>query len=264
MKYITILLTLFLMKSCGNSKDIAITNEENTKITTEQLTGTYTIILLENEESISTKLSLVFDESSNKVKGFAGCNNFFGTFNTEGETITFSELASTKKMCPEKNMNSEMFVMNALSEVNSYSLENNILNLKKETSNLIRAKKVQDKIKITYETSTRGFFEIIWISQDSISFSKDRSLKVLETSNCPKKEWNGLLQLLQNIDIKSLEKLEAPSKKFQYDGAVMATLKIESEGNDYTTNIFDHGNPPEEIKELVNKILSMKKISIKE
>jgi len=265
MKYITILLTVFLLKSCGNTKDVVNNNEDVAAlIRTEQLSGTYTITMLGDIESRSQKLTLEFDENSNKISGFGGCNRFFGTFNTNGDKITFKELASTKMMCPEENMNTEKNMMDALAQTTMYSLENNILYLKNETSDLISAKKVQEKIMITYETTTRGFFEIIWVSKGSISFSKDRSLKERETYDCPEKEWQEILGMIQNIDIKTLSELKAPSKKYQSDIAAMATLKIESEGEDFKTTIFDHGNPPKEIEGLVNKVLSMKKMSIKD
>jgi len=264
MKYIIILLTVFLLKSCGNTKDIENTKEDNALMKIEQLSGTYLITMFGRVKLRSKKLTLELDESTNKVSVFGGCNSFFGTFNANGNHITFNELVSTRKMCSEENMEAEQYMMDALAQTTRYSLEKNILNLKNETSSLMSAKKVQEKIMITYETSTRGFYEIIWISKDSISFSNDRNLKERKTSDCPEKEWNELLALLQNINIKSLSELEAPTKKHQYDGAAMATLKVESEGEIYSTNIFDHGYPPKEIEELVNIVLSMKKMSTKE
>ena len=39
----------------------------------------------------------------------------------------------------------------------------------------------------------------------------------------------------------------------------MATLQIENGETSYKTEIFDHGNPPKAISDLVNKVLSLKK-----
>ena len=43
-----------------------------------------------------------------KVLGNSGCNNFFGSFSSQGEKITFSDLGSTKMFC-EKSVETEFF-----------------------------------------------------------------------------------------------------------------------------------------------------------
>jgi hypothetical protein len=119
----------------------------------------------------------------------------------------------------------------------------------------------QENMMFTYEKMTRGFYEIIWITKDSISFSNNQSdLSDKKTYNLPQEDWNKLLSLLQDFNIKTLPELEAPSKMHQYDGAAMATLKINTKEEVYKTNIFDHGYPPKAIEALVNKVLSMKKM----
>jgi len=44
--------------------------------------------------------TLNFSEGK-KVAGFAGCNNFFGSYELTGRTLTFSGLGSTRKLCNE-------------------------------------------------------------------------------------------------------------------------------------------------------------------
>ena len=117
---------------------------------------------------------------------------------------------------------------------------------------------VQDKIVITYEASTRGFYEKTWITKDSVSFSNDRSLATVAVAKCESSDWNILTTLIKDINVKELPELEAPSKMHQVDGAAMATLKIELNNEVYQTNIFDHGHPPKTISQLVNKVLSIK------
>jgi|GEM_PF-1488961 len=38
-------------------------------------------------------------KSGGEVRGFGGCNNFFGTYVQDGQMLTFGPLASTKKFC---------------------------------------------------------------------------------------------------------------------------------------------------------------------
>ena len=47
--------------------------------------------------------------------GLAGCNRYFGPMILEGNTISFGNLASTRKMCPESVMGQEQRFLQALS-----------------------------------------------------------------------------------------------------------------------------------------------------
>jgi hypothetical protein len=118
----------------------------------------------------------------------------------------------------------------------------------------------QEPMRITYEASTRGFYEKIWITKDTISFSTDRSLKTVTTFKCHKEDWDSILELTNILNLNILPTLNAPTNMRQVDGAAMATLKIELQNEVYKTNIFDHGHPPKTIAELVNKVLSIKEM----
>lgn len=50
-----------------------------------------------------------------KVRGSLGCNRFTGTYAQDGYKLTFGPLASTKMVCPEPQMKTEMRVSAALS-----------------------------------------------------------------------------------------------------------------------------------------------------
>jgi hypothetical protein len=116
----------------------------------------------------------------------------------------------------------------------------------------------QDEMVITYEASTRGFYEKTWITKDSVSFSSDRSLATVTVVKCESSVWESLMALKKDINVSELPELEAPTKMYQVDGAAMATLKIAMNNEVYETNIFDHGHPPKAISKLVNKVLSIK------
>ncbi|MGB0864776.1 MAG: META domain-containing protein, partial [Saprospiraceae bacterium] len=40
-----------------------------------------------------------FNTEEHKVSGFSGCNNFFGSYKVDGNNISFSQMASTRKLC---------------------------------------------------------------------------------------------------------------------------------------------------------------------
>lgn len=45
-----------------------------------------------------------FDFANKRVSGSAGCNNFFGSFETTGDVIKFSGMGSTRKMCMDEDV----------------------------------------------------------------------------------------------------------------------------------------------------------------
>ncbi len=108
-----------------------------------------------------------------------------------------------------------------------------------------------------YEAFSRGFFLHIEVNEKYIKTSKDRSLKKIKTKKCLNKDWEHLLAITKTIAIKSIGQLEAPDNKRHIDAAAIAHLNIISQGQKYHSANFDHGNPPKEIKQLVNTILSL-------
>ena len=48
--------------------------------------------------------------SGGELSGSGGCNNFFGTYTVDGETLTIGPLASTKKMCASGMMEEQAFL----------------------------------------------------------------------------------------------------------------------------------------------------------
>lgn len=116
----------------------------------------------------------------------------------------------------------------------------------------------QEMVKISYRASTRGFFEVIEITGDSASFTKDYNLKNIDKVALPQEEKADIINLLSKIDINSITELEPPSKTHQYDAAPAAFLKITRGDAEFMTPSFDHGNPPKAISDIVEKILSLK------
>jgi hypothetical protein len=125
-------------------------------------------------------------------------------------------------------------------------------------SNEMSSNQEEKSMQLTYRVSTRGFFEILWITKDSITISKDRDLIKTTSYSYPESDWQELMTLVNVIDIENLPNLEAPTKKHQYDGAAMVTLKINVDDQEFETPIFDNGEPPKAIEAIVNKLLSIK------
>lgn len=118
------------------------------------------------------------------------------------------------------------------------------------------SKDLKDTV-ITYTANTRGFYEKITIQNQEVSINKKRGDEGLgETRKISDSDWKTLVALFSKIDLEKLNTYEGPTKKRQFDGAPFGSITIHYQGKDYENAAFDHGNPPVEIKEFVDKVVS--------
>jgi len=78
--------------------------------------------------SLNPPVTLLLDESQKKVSGYAGCNRFFGSYQSENTGITFSGMGSTKMFCQE-TMPIEDAYFKALGNVQAFKTTDNQLHL---------------------------------------------------------------------------------------------------------------------------------------
>lgn len=237
--------------------------------------GDYTISQIGDNDAISPKLTISFDDKSNQVSGFAGCNTFFGSYSIKGDTIKFGAIGASKKFCQKEINTVESHFLNILNKVNSFSVRDNNLILSENDTILLKATaslitKKSDIVKdsyttaITYKTSTRDSFEYVSISKSNITISEDRNLQTLTNYSCEEEDWKALNNLIENTALETMYMLKAPSDKRLFDAAAEATLAIQLGDIQYLSPVFDHGNPPKEIEALVNKVLSIKEKTVKQ
>ena len=69
-------------------------------------------------------------------------------------------------------------------------------------------------------------------------------------------EWNSLLKSLETVNLEGLNEIKPPSVRHQFDGAPIANLKVIRGNKTYQSSSFDHGNPPQEIKDVVDKMIA--------
>lgn len=119
-----------------------------------------------------------------------------------------------------------------------------------------QSKKNQEAISIEYSAHSRGTYKHIFVNKKQISIENKRGESPI-VKTCNESHWDALLKALKPVDIENISNLKAPSEKRFYDGAAIANLKIIYKGKTYETPSFDHGNPPNEIAELVKEILSI-------
>jgi len=100
---------------------------------------------------------------------------------------------------------------------------------------------------IDYSASTRGSSIKIIASPHQIVYNNE----ILEITS---EKWNSLTSLIKEINLNNLKNLKAPSEDRFRDAALAADLKITTSENLFTSSQFDHGNPPKELKPLLNML----------
>jgi putative lipoprotein len=70
---------------------------------------------------------LRFDPGRGTAAGFAGCNRFSGTFQTDGARLRFGPIVATRMACPEPTMQLETAFLGALDATTAYALDGKTL-----------------------------------------------------------------------------------------------------------------------------------------
>ena len=114
---------LILQQTCSRDKDY---NHE------DLLNSQWELVSV-NDKTIDSAVkrpTLLFVEEGSKTNGFAGCNQFFGTYSLGADSLSFSGLGSTKMFC-EQSQKLEDQYLKALSSITHFvvSQEGNRLTL---------------------------------------------------------------------------------------------------------------------------------------
>ena len=116
----------------------------------------------------------------------------------------------------------------------------------------------QNQLKLIYQAHTRGFFEEVSITEKSIVLLNNRRRINPVIDSITIEKWKACVDLVNTIDLKSMSQLIAPSNLRKSDRVPFAHLSIIKKGDTLKSIDFDHKNPPKELKELVDLILSTK------
>jgi hypothetical protein len=115
----------------------------------------------------------------------------------------------------------------------------------------------QDLKTLTYTASTRGYYFKVLVDSTTVYVLTDREGNNMRKALLKPEDWQELNKLLKTVSLKELDKLMAPSEGRVVDRAAIASLKVKLSDEEYESLPFDHGNPPIEIKALIDKILQL-------
>jgi heat shock protein HslJ len=79
-----------------------------------------------------------FDGTKKQASGFAGCNNFFGSYELHGSSLKFGPLGATRMFCEGVSGEVEIRFMQALEQTRTWKLRDGALLLLKDSEVLAR------------------------------------------------------------------------------------------------------------------------------
>jgi len=111
-----------------------------------ELQNTYWKVIELDGKAVSTpegmrEAHVILASEGSRAHGHAGCNNFFGSFETSEDKLSFSALGSTMMACPE-GMDTEQAFLQALGETTRYEISGQFLTLYAEDHPLARLEAV--------------------------------------------------------------------------------------------------------------------------
>lgn len=109
-----------------------------------------------------------------------------------------------------------------------------------------------------YEAMTRGFYKKITIEGSKITLQTSRDTDPI-VGEVTASDLELLNTYYKKVDVAALPNLKAPSENRFHDGATMDFLRIIKNNETFRSSEFDGGNPPAEIKSLVETVLSIAK-----
>jgi len=95
-----------------------------------------------------------FDVEKKQAAGYAGCNNFFGSYELDGSSLTFGPIGTTRMFCEGESGEVELRFMQALEQIRSWEIRDGVLLLLKDSKVLARFKMVRGKKNIQEITGT--------------------------------------------------------------------------------------------------------------
>ncbi|WP_310994033.1 META domain-containing protein [Aequorivita marina] len=110
----TIAIAALSLYSCGPTQNTTTMDDTTSDL---GITESYwKLETLEGKDILSSQdnereIGFTLNESENRISGYAGCNNFFGTYTLKaGNQIDFSALGATKMACPDGTFNESKFL----------------------------------------------------------------------------------------------------------------------------------------------------------
>ena len=114
-------------------------------------------------------------------------------------------------------------------------------------------KVMKNNYRIEYKAQTRGALYEILVEGNLLSFKSYNDSKTIVLTE---EQVNAITNEINNINLKAINDLEAPTTKRFTDGVMIAYFKINRAENSYKSSEFDHEYPPKELQTLFKILIS--------
>ena len=114
------------------------------------------------------------------------------------------------------------------------------------------AQKQSGLTSINYFAQTRGFLVDLTLSQNEIIYNSNNKIDTLVID---KEKWKSIKEITNTLDFELLKNHEVSTDLIAVDRAILAELTLIINSEEQRLE-FIHGDPPEELKELVHEIFS--------
>ena len=123
MTFILSIVIIMLLVSCGTGKKVKETDENS-------ILQKWELSLIDGMPVTANQAIYIELSEDGKVSGFIGCNRITGNYAIENESqITFNQLATTRMMCSEVEMEMESQVLELLNTCDNFTIDSGMLML---------------------------------------------------------------------------------------------------------------------------------------
>ena len=122
---------------------------------------------------------------------------------------------------------------------------------------ILHSCKAQTNLKtmiINYDAATRGSSIKFEVTSTKVYY-KDIE-KTIETKT-NSKFWKEITTIVKQINLSEIENFIPPTSNRNVDAALHETLSISIDNLTYKSQTFDHGNPPDELKPIVEVLFKV-------
>jgi len=117
-----LVLAIILLGSCANKDE-------------PTLKGNWEVRSIMDQSRFDQAPNFLINLETMKIAGFSGCNRFFGSIKTQGNSLTFYQMGGTRMACPD--MTTENLFITTIPKVRSFAFEKNYLEFLSESKEVL-------------------------------------------------------------------------------------------------------------------------------
>ncbi len=123
----------------------------------------------------------------------------------------------------------------------------------------VQKKKVMLK-KIEFVSATRGYQESVVIEKKTMEIKQSGATPRDEKVKIRNADWKVFCNIVQQVDLKKMDKLKAPSEKSHVDAARASHFSITTSKGKFDSVGFDNYDAPNELMPLLKRLVASAKL----